>query len=136
MLERGDVVVANDEDELTALGDDELAVEDDEDLEPADDDPDADALPVAATDDEDGEDPSVEELLTQRTPARRVADEAEEDDDIMALASERDIPLNEPLPTKVVPIKDRAEFVCARCRLVKLKSQLVDEQRTLCRDCV
>jgi hypothetical protein len=54
----------------------------------------------------------------------------------MALSSEADKSIREPLPTRVIPIRDREEFVCTRCHLVKRKSQLADAERMLCRDCV
>jgi hypothetical protein len=54
----------------------------------------------------------------------------------MALSSEAKTPLREPLPTRVIPIRDREEFVCSRCHLVKAKVQLADAERMLCRDCV
>ena len=62
--------------------------------------------------------------------------DGEDDDDIMALASEKEPTSLEPLPTTVIPIKDRKEFVCNRCHLVKARVQLADEERGLCRDCV
>ncbi|MGH2755878.1 MAG: DUF4193 family protein, partial [Actinomycetota bacterium] len=49
---------------------------------------------------------------------------------------EPDVQSAEPLPAKLKPVKDQQEFVCARCHLVKKKSQLADEKRGLCRDCV
>lgn len=104
------------------------------DLDEDDEEP---ALPLAAGDDEDeSDDASLEELLSQRSATRRAGEDAEEEEDIMALASEREAPIAEPLPTRVVPIKDRQEFVCHSCHLVKAKSQLADEARMLCRDCV
>jgi hypothetical protein len=106
------------------------------DLEADDDDDEAE---IALTDDDDDEEDeaSLEELLAQRAASRRGADETDDDsDDIMALASEAGkIPL-EPLPTKVIPVKDQQEFVCNRCHLVKARSQLADAKRGLCRDCV
>jgi hypothetical protein len=85
---------------------------------------------------EDEEETSLEELLAQRA-ARRTPDEAEEEsDDIMALTSEKEPATREPLPTRVIPIRDKQEFVCSRCHLVKARSQLADESRLLCRDCV
>ncbi len=119
---------ATDDEEIVPADETE---DDDEDLEDLDDDSD---LPLA--EEEEEEDPSLEELLTQRSSARRGPDETEDDDDIMALASERDVPLDGPVPIRVIPVKDRHEFVCQRCRLVKLRSQLMDEERMLCRDCV
>jgi hypothetical protein len=113
----------------------------DEDLEDIDDDEDAvaEGLAMATGDDEDeDEEASLEELLAQRAAGRRAAgDDSESDeDDIMALASEREPTGAETIRTKVIPIKDRQEFVCKRCFLVKARSQLADETRMLCRDCV
>ena len=116
--------------------DDEIENEeelDDDELEGDDDD-----LPLAASDDEDEDDEaSLEELLAQRAAARRGTDEAEDEEDLMGLASEPDTiaPL-EPIPARVIPLKDRQEFVCNRCRLVKARVQLADSERGLCRDCV
>jgi hypothetical protein len=77
-----------------------------------------------------------EELLAQRA-ARRTPDETDEEgDDIMALTSEKEPATREPLPSRVIPIRDKQEFVCSRCHLVKARSQLADESRLLCRDCV
>ena len=105
----------------------------DEELE-SDDDDDEDADVTALTED-DTEEASLDELLAQRAAARRGTDESEEED-IMSLASERQLPAIGPLPTKVIPVKDRQEFVCERCHLVKARSQLADPERGLCRDCV
>ena len=114
--------------------DNEQELEDDE-LEADEDD---EELALATTDDEDEDDESsLEELLAQRAAARRGTDESEDDDDIMGLASEPDvIPSIEPIPARVIPLKDRQEFVCNRCRLVKARVQLADAERGLCRDCV
>ena len=110
----------------------------DDDVEEVEDDPDAVEadLAIAAEDEEDAEEASLEELLTQRTAGRRGADDPDDDDDIMALATEREPKVTEPLPSRVIPIKDRQEFVCTNCHLVKKRSQLADEARVLCRDCV
>ncbi len=115
--------------------------ESDDDLEEVDDDGDEVAAGLAmATDDDDeeGDEASLEDLLSQRAAGRRAAGEPdeEEEDDILALSSERDPGPNEEIKTRVIPIKDRQEFVCNRCHLVKARSQLADEQRILCRDCV
>jgi hypothetical protein len=115
--------------------DEELHDLDVDEPEEAEEDDDAEAV-VADDEDEPSDDASLEELLAQRSAARRAPDELDDEDDIMALASERHVPLNEPLPTRVIPIKDRDEFVCNRCHLVKKRSQLADEERGLCRDCV
>lgn len=88
-------------------------------------------------DDDDSDESSLEELLAKRSATRRAADEPEEDEDILSsLASEQEPAIPEALPTKVIPVKDRLEFVCARCHLVKARSQLADAERQLCRDCV
>lgn len=119
-------------DEEEIENEDEL--EDDE-LEGDDDD---EELALAATDDEDEEDEaSLEELLAQRAAARRGTDESEDEEDILSLASEPEvIPAIEPIPARVIPLKDRQEFVCNRCHLVKARVQLADAERGLCRDCV
>lgn len=112
---------------------------DDEDLEDVEDEEDVAAgLALATDDDEEGDDASLEELLAQRATSRRAAGEPEEDDDeaLMALSSEREPTGNETIRTKVIPVKDRQEFVCKHCHLVKARSQLADEERVLCRDCV
>ena len=113
--------------------------ESEDELEDIEDDEEEVAAGLAmATDDEDeGEDASLEELLSQRASSRRAAGDSEEDeDDIMSLSSEREPTGAEVIRTKVIPIKDRKEFVCKRCHLVKARSQLADADRELCRDCV
>lgn len=116
--------------------------EEDGDLESVDDDDPEEVvagLAVAGDDDsDDDEDASLEDLLAQRGSSRRAAGDPDEDDDddILSLSSERDPSPNEQIRTKVIPIKDRQEFVCKRCHLVKARSQLADEGRVLCRDCV
>ena len=111
----------------------------DDDLEEVDGDEDevATGLAMAVDDDEESDEASLEELLAQRAAGRRAAGEPDEDDDdIMALSSEREPTGAEVIRTKVIPLKDRQEFVCKRCHLVKARSQLADEERMLCRDCV
>jgi hypothetical protein len=108
-----------------------------EDLEDEDDDEVAAGLALTTDDDEESDDASLEELLSQRASSRRGGGDPEEDeDDIMSLASEREPTGAEVIRTKVIPIKDRKEFVCKRCHLVKARSQLADADRELCRDCV
>lgn len=116
---------------------DELEATEDVDLEDLEDhDLEDDALPPAPDEDEAEED-SLEELLDQRASGRRAPDERDEDEDIMSLVVDRPEPVSiEPLPSKVVPIKDRQEFVCNNCHLVKARVQLADESKGLCRDCV
>ncbi len=112
-------------DEPEDLDDDDAELEDVDDSE----------LPPVVEDESDED--SLEELLEGRATARRGTDDADDEDDIMALASERDenVRLDIP-PSKVTPVKDQQEFVCNRCHLVKAKVQLADEERGLCRDCV
>lgn len=120
---------------------DEIDGEGDDDLEEVEiDDPEeAEAELAAASDEEDEEDDdaSLDQLLSQRAASRRGSDDSDDDDDIMALASEKE-PRGtaDVAPARVIPIKDREEFVCQRCYLVKARSQLADADRSLCRDCV
>ena len=116
------------------LQEEELEEEEDDDVTVDVDD--EEALAQAPGDDEDSEESSLEELLSQRAAARCGTDESEDDDDIMSLASEKEPAVLEPLPTTVIPIKDRKEFVCNNCHLVKARVQLADAERGLCRDCV
>ena len=92
--------------------------------------------PIEDDDDEEDE-ASLDEILAQRPAARRGGEDADEDeDDLLAFAPEPKIGSADPLPSKITPIKEQAEFVCKRCHLVKKRSQLADAERTLCRDCV
>jgi hypothetical protein len=116
----------------------DLDNEDEEDASLDDDEDDESAAASGFTDDDEEEDDSsLEQLLAQRSAARRASDEPEENEDLMALASEREPPLRgEALNPRLIPVKDRQEFVCKRCFLVKARSQLADAERMLCRDCV
>jgi hypothetical protein len=121
--------------ERNQVGEQEAPDSDPEDELEASDEEVEDDLAAAAPD-EDEEETSLEELLAQRA-ARRTPDESDDDtDDIMALTSEKEPRTREPLPSRVIPIRDKQEFVCSRCHLVKARSQLADESRLLCRDCV
>jgi hypothetical protein len=113
----------------------ELEDVDEDQLEDDEDEAEEEEAVAIADDDEDGS-TSLDELLAQRAAARRAGDDADDDDALMALASEADEPVTEAITTRVIPMKDRQEFVCNRCHLVKAKSQLADSQRGLCRDCV
>lgn len=123
-----------------ALNDEDLEPnepeEEDVELDEDDLEEDEDALPDPEEDEED--ESSLEELLAQRAAARRGRGEDEEDDDgtLAGLANEPEVlaPV-EPL-SRIIPVKDRKEFVCRRCFLVKARSQLADAERQLCRDCV
>jgi hypothetical protein len=121
--------------ELNEMEEPEAAeAEADDAVEVSDDEVEDELAAVAPA--EDDEETSLEELLAQRA-ARRTPDEADEEgDDIMALTSQKEPAGGEPLPSRVIPIRDKEEFVCNRCHLVKARSQLADESRLLCRDCV
>jgi hypothetical protein len=113
-------------------------VEDLEELEEVEEleaDDEEETVALAPEEEEEGA-ASLDELLAQRAASRRGSDDPDDDDDIMALATERHVKSTDTIIPRVVPIQDRAEFVCDRCHLVKAKSQLADAQRGLCRDCV
>ena len=120
-----------DADPLEGAGDDDEL--EDADLEEDDEDDDEDA---ALEDEEDGDQASLDELLAQRAAGRRGSDDADDNDDIMALSSEPAEPIVEPIVPKVTPVKDTEEFVCKSCHLVKPRVQLADPKRGYCRDCV
>jgi hypothetical protein len=128
---------ARSESEDYELPHDEVDIDDLEEVEEVEEvDDDEAVVAVVEEEDEDGA-ASLDALIAQRTAARRASGDAEDEDDIMsALVTERDERLPEVIAPRVVPIKDRKEFVCNRCHLVKAKSQLADPQRGLCRDCV
>lgn len=107
--------------------------DDDEEEEDEDEEEEDEDEAVASSDDESDQ-ASLEELLAQRAATRRAAVDGEDEGDIMALTSEAS--RRERLRATITPIRDRQEFVCARCHLVKNKAQLADPDRGLCRDCV
>jgi hypothetical protein len=78
---------------------------------------------------------SLDELLAQRAASRRGTDASDDEADIMAFPSGTGGRLGDRRPTRLQAIRDRQEFVCSRCRLVKPRVQLADEARGLCRDC-
>jgi hypothetical protein len=120
-------------DELDQLEPQERDLED-EDFEADEDD--ASLLGAGEEEGDDG-DTSLDEILTARPSPRRAREEPEEEEDIIsALVPEPDMVSVEPLPSAVVPIKDHQEFVCNNCHLVKARTQLADQARGLCRDCV
>lgn len=116
---------------LEPLEDDDEPV----DLEDLDDEDDDDAEVVLDDVDDDEAEASLDEILAQRPQARRAGEDADEDD-LLAFSPEPKLGSADPLPSKITPIKEQAEFVCKRCHLVKKRSQLADAKRTLCRDCV
>jgi hypothetical protein len=80
-------------------------------------------------DEEDGDD--VEASLDVILKERMVVEEDDDDDDEDAADSDD----RGESPLKVLP-KQPGEFVCQSCFLVKHPSQLADQARQLCRDCV
>jgi hypothetical protein len=135
-----DVLVDDLDEELDILGEADLVEEDDDDesteaedeeeeVEEEDDDESDDVV--------DDSDTSLEELLAQRTAARQIGDDPdEEDDDFIALSSEATRTESPPKSKVVTALRNREEFVCKRCFLLKPKVQLADSERMLCRDCV
>lgn len=105
---------------------------------PADDDDDAiEAAAGLPGDSGDEEETSLDVLVARRAVNLGGGEELDDDpDELIQLAPQPTIPPLEPLPTKVVPLRARLEFVCNRCHLVKARSQLADGERGLCRDCV
>lgn len=119
------------DDDLEA--DDDLAVSDEVDEIEAE----------AETEGEEGEgeeeeedaEASLDEILDQRAKAELVPVDDEVHDDLLELVSEEVAGVT-PLRAKITPVKEEQEFVCARCHLVKNRSQMADPKRVLCRDCV
>ena len=135
--------MAKDQEQLASFEDDkdteddgEVDLDDEVDDDPADDDGEAEAEAETAEeeDDEDTE-ASLDQILDQRAKAELVAVDDEVDDDLLELVSE-DLAGVTPLRAKITPVKEKQEFVCARCHLVKNRSQMADPKRVLCRDCV
>jgi len=129
------------DDELDILGEDDLVEDDDEESGEIEEE-EGEAVAVEDEDDtgdvvEDSDSTSLEELLARRTASRSVSDDPDEDEDedLLALSSEARRKASPP-KSKVTPIRNREEFVCKRCFLLKPKVQLADAERMLCRDCV
>ena len=128
------------DDELVDELDDDLdVVEEDGDVEDSDDEEsEAEEEEEEESDDavaEDSDSTSLEELLARRTAARQGTDDPDEVDDLIALSSEA-TRKDSPTKSRVTPLRNREEFVCKRCFLLKPKVQLADSERMLCRDCV
>lgn len=136
-----DLDPVSDLDEDEEVLDEREDLEDDESLDEADstgedeaEDDEGEAPAAAGSGEEDDSDEaSLDELLAKRSAK---ADPGDTDDDIMTfIGPPEDETIAEPLPTKAQPMRDRQEFVCKRCHLVKPRVQLADEARGLCRDC-
>jgi hypothetical protein len=132
--ERSDLEERNGAEQLDQVELDEADdVDDLEDVEALEDD--EDEAEGAAEEDSESDQASWEELLAQRAASTRTSDDPDDVAEIMAMSSEPRDAVRERLPTKVAPVRDRQEFVCKRCHLVKPRTQLADEERGLCRDC-
>jgi len=118
--------------DLDALDDEDEDLDEDEESaeEEKDDEEEADLTVVS-----DSEPTSLEALLDQRSAARRETDDPDEDEDFSDLSSEA-TRAETRAKSKVAPLRNREEFVCKRCFLLKPKVQLADPERMLCRDCV
>jgi hypothetical protein len=129
-VDEEDIVLDDDlevDDALDADLDDEIAVLDEDD----------DEADKGESDDDEDEDTeaSLDEILAERAKAELVVVDDDDDDDLVELVSE-DTKGVTPLRAKITPVKDKQEFVCARCHLVKNRAQMADPKRGLCRDCV
>jgi hypothetical protein len=127
------------DDELDADDDDVVEVddlaEDDEvvlDEEAEEEEVEAAARPAAEVEDDEldivNED-DVEESLDEILKSRMVVEDEPEDDEGV------DVEDRTEKPDTVLP-KQADEFRCSNCFLIKKSSQLADEKRQLCRDCV
>jgi Domain of unknown function (DUF4193) len=116
--------------------------EDDADEDDSDSDSDADEDEeeedeADASDEEDEDGPSsLDQLLEKRSALRSGTDDSDDDDEILALADDTLAPAKGGVKAPVIPLRDREEFVCRSCFLVKRRSQLADPEKQLCRDCV
>ncbi|MBK5228951.1 MAG: DUF4193 family protein [Actinobacteria bacterium] len=146
--------MAKDQEQLESFEDDEDTEDDDEvdlDAEVIDDDlevdddlavddevdeiEEAEAETPEEDEDEDTE-ASLDQILDQRAKAELGAvNDDDDDDDLLELVIEEVAGVT-PLRAKITPVKEKQEFVCARCHLVKNRSQMADPKRVLCRDCV
>jgi hypothetical protein len=128
--EEMDLEDLDEEDDLLATDEDEEGEDaDDEDEEDDEDDEDA----VTPSSGREGSEPaSLDQILAQKPDLRRALD----DDDIMSVVAGKDDVVSEDLPSRIAPMRERQEFVCKSCFLVKSRAQLADKARQLCRDCI
>ncbi|MGH2699490.1 MAG: DUF4193 family protein [Actinomycetota bacterium] len=117
-------------------------LDEDDDLEETSEEAETSEEEEAEEDDEDADDvaedsnsTSLDELLAQRTAARQGTDDSDDDDAFIALSSEA-ARKESRTRSKIAPLRNREEFVCKSCFLLKPKVQLADSERMLCRDCV
>lgn len=134
-LDEGDL---DDEDVLEDAGgddddDDDALVEAEEEFEGEEEAGAAERRPAAEPDEDDidellSED-DVEESLDEILKSRLVVEDEPEDDEGV------DVEDRTEKPDTVLP-KQADEFRCSNCFLIKKTSQLADNRRQLCRDCV
>ena len=131
-LEADDVEVddlvdeAGDDETDEVLGEVDDAVDDDADADEV-----AEGAVVAEDEDDLHLDEDVELALDEvLAETMRLTTEPDDDDDAVAEPEEKS-----ELSDTVLPKQDD-EFRCHSCRLLKKMSQLADENRQLCRDCV
>jgi hypothetical protein len=135
-IERHDVEDLDESEHLDATELEEAEdLEDVDDASGADDAVEEEQAAAVVEDDSDSEQASWEELLAQRAASKRASDDPDDVSEIMALSPQAREAVKERLAPKVSPVRDRQEFVCRRCHLVKPRTQLADEERGLCRDC-
>jgi hypothetical protein len=128
--EAGPRALEDDPDELDGVDEQGDVAEDDE----AETESGVEASGGLALDDDDGSDQaSLDELLARRAASE--GDDSAEDGDITQLSSEERAPVLEHTRAVVTPVREREEFVCKSCHLVKPRVQLADGRRGLCRDC-
>ncbi len=112
-----------DDEDLDVLDEEDDGLDEDDEVDEEEDDE-----PEAGT----GATGDLDEILATRPARQPIEDDS--DTDIVSFGDPTTV--SERLPSRVIPIKDRQEFVCKRCYLVKARSQLADADRMLCRDCV
>jgi hypothetical protein len=138
-LDDADPVRAEDvdgEDDIALVVDgDDADVDEDADIdeEGSEEDAGEDDDALTALDDDESEQASLDELLAQRAAARRGSDDP--DDEVELITAYVPEPVHTVDRPAEVAIRDRQEFVCNSCHLVKPRVQLADARRGLCRDC-
>lgn len=117
---------------------DELEDEEPDDASEVDEDSDDGNEDGDDSEDDGNEDDESLVAISRRSVPRRSLedqDDRDEDEELDFASQPLDAVAGE-LRTRVDPMTDTREFVCARCHLVKSRSQLADASRLLCRDCV
>ena len=132
MQEKEDHMPENIDDVDDHVDDEEVALDDEDTLEELE--PTPEEIAEATVPPEPGLEnvESIQDLLAKQETAEG-AEEAADDDEVIAPASTRDERL-EPLDARVIPMQE-TEFMCKNCFLVKHRSQLADKRKMLCRDC-